>query len=210
MIRCTRRRARGTGDGHRLANDNGAGRREGGRSAAAETRVESPAERALPIARRPARRHIPLMLDRSEYRRWRREADDALKGARLQADGGLHNWACFLAEQSAQLAVKGLLHGVGQGAWGHDLVALGEAMEAALERDLYDHLRSALQRLSRHYIPARYPDAHPSGTAGVHYGPDDVVQALDDVAVVLQYVDERWRALTSGGEASEPGPGAEG
>jgi HEPN domain-containing protein len=148
------------------------------------------------------------MFDRSEYRRWRREADDALKGARLQAEGGLHNWACFLAEQSAQLAVKGLLHGVGQGAWGHDLVALGGALEAALERDLPDPLRSALQRLSRHYIPARYPDAHPSGTPGAHYGPEDVRQALADVAVVLEYVNERWLALTSDGDASEPGPGA--
>jgi HEPN domain-containing protein len=88
------------------------------------------------------------MFDRSEYRRWRREADDALKGARLQAEGGLHNWACFLAEQSAQLAVKKLLHGVG------------------------------------------------------------VWQALADVAVVLEYVNERWLALTSDGDASEPGPGA--
>ncbi len=146
------------------------------------------------------------MFDLPEYDRWRREAADALKGARLQSEGGLHNWACFLAEQSAQLAVKGLLHGVGQGAWGHDLVALGEAMEAALELDLPGHVRSALQRLSRHYIPARYPDAHPAGTPGAHYGPDDVRQALSELAAVLEFVDERWRELTSGGDAAEPSP----
>jgi HEPN domain-containing protein len=148
------------------------------------------------------------MFDLPEFDRWRREADDAHKGARLQSDGGLHNWACFLAEQSAQLAVKGLLHGVGQGAWGNDLVALGEAMEAALEVDLPARVGAALQRLSRHYIPARYPDAHPAGTPGAHYGPDDVRQALSDLAAVLEYVDERWLALTSGGGASEPTPEA--
>jgi HEPN domain-containing protein len=150
------------------------------------------------------------MFDLTEYRRWRREADDALKGARLQADGGLHNWACFLAEQAAQLAVKGLLHGVGRGAWGHDLVALGEALETALERDLPDHLRSAFQRLSRHHIPARYPDAHPSGTPGAHYGQDDVRQALEDLAAVLEYVDERWSMLTAndGVSGSDPETGA--
>jgi hypothetical protein len=34
-------------------------------------------------------------LDEEEYARWRTEADRALLGARLQADAGLDNWACF-------------------------------------------------------------------------------------------------------------------
>src|SRR5206468_3938142 len=50
-------------------------------------------------------------LDEDEFHRWRGEADRALSGARAQGDLGLHNWACFGAEQAAQLALKGLLHG---------------------------------------------------------------------------------------------------
>lgn len=143
------------------------------------------------------------MVDHAEYQRWREEAGAARRGAGLQSEAGLHNWACFLAEQAAQLGVKGLLHGVGRGAYGHDLVVLGGHLAEALGEELPEGLRSALQRLSRHYIPARYPDAHPSGGPGAHYGPDDVVQALDDVGAILEYVDGRWKALTRAIEEAE-------
>src|SRR5687768_10772741 len=93
-------------------------------------------------------------VDRDEFGRWRAEADAALRAARLQADAGLHNWACFAAEQATQLAVKGLLHGLGRGPWGHDLVRLGE--QIAETDELPVQVGDALRRLSRHYIPARY------------------------------------------------------
>jgi HEPN domain-containing protein len=60
-------------------------------------------------------------LDRTEFERWRREASGALLHAELAEGAELHNWACFSAEQAAQLAVKGLLHAVGAGSWDHDL-----------------------------------------------------------------------------------------
>ncbi|MGH9228819.1 MAG: HEPN domain-containing protein [Acidimicrobiales bacterium] len=42
--------------------------------------------------------------------------------------GRHHNWRCFLAEQAAQMAMKALLHGLGRGPWGHDLVDLGNRL----------------------------------------------------------------------------------
>jgi HEPN domain-containing protein len=134
------------------------------------------------------------LVDVDEFRRWRVEADAALRGARLQADAGLHNWACFAAEQSAQLAVKGFLHGLGRGPWGHDLVRLGELLAEVTE--LPDGLMDVLRRLGRHYIPARYPDAHPSGPAGIHYGPTDAEQALTDAERALADVDALWAAVS--------------
>jgi HEPN domain-containing protein len=134
------------------------------------------------------------MVDDAEFRRWRAEADRALAGARVQAGAGLHNWACFAAEQAAQLGVKALLHGLGRGPWGHDLVALGSRVEDAglsLPGDLEDRLR----RLGRHYIPARYPDAHPSGPPGVHYGEADAAEAIADAEAILRFVDRAWGSL---------------
>jgi HEPN domain-containing protein len=133
-------------------------------------------------------------LDEEEFQRWREEADRALAGARLQADAGLSNWACFAAEQAAQLALKGLLHGLGRAPWGHDLVRLGElAVAAGLEPP--EETTDALRRLGRHYIPARYPDAHPSGPPGMHYGPADSAEALRDSTGVLAFVDRTWTGL---------------
>jgi len=133
-------------------------------------------------------------VDAEEFDRWRSEASRALEGARLQARAGLDNWACFAAEQAAQLAMKALLHGLGRGPWGHDLVRL-MAMAGDTGIDAPTIVRDAIRRLSRHYIPARYPDAHPSGPPGLHYGEADAAQALDDVEAILRFVDDTWEAL---------------
>ncbi len=133
-------------------------------------------------------------LDEEEYRRWRDEADRVLAGARLQADAGFHNWSCFAAEQSAQLAMKGLLHGLGRGPWGHDLVGFGElAREAGL--DAPPEVTDALKRLGRHYIAARYPDAHASGPPGRHYGETDAREAFEDAQAILRFVGESWKGF---------------
>lgn len=136
------------------------------------------------------------MVDSNEFGRWREAADVARRAGQVQADATFHNWACFLAEQAAQLAVKGLMHGIGAGAWGHDLVQLGEGIVAATGDPLPADVAAALRRLSRHYIPARYPDAHPSGSPGMHYGSEDAQQALTDLTVVLQLVDDLWARLS--------------
>lgn len=133
-------------------------------------------------------------LDEEEFGRWRSEADRALQSAQLQTDAGLYNWACFAAEQGAQLAMKALLHGLGRGPWGHDLVRLGEAARAA-GLDVPPEVGDAFRRLGRHYIPARYPDAHASGPAGSHYGEADAEEALRDAKAVLRFVDDRWSSL---------------
>jgi len=137
------------------------------------------------------------VLDAPEFRRWRDAGTDALAAARVQADAGFHQWSCFLAEQSAQLSVKALLHGIGVGAWGHDLVELGKAWGDALAEDTGPTLQASLQRLSRHYIPARYPDAHPSGSPGAHYGEADSAQALADAELLAAAVDRVWERLGS-------------
>lgn len=144
--------------------------------------------------------NLRRVLDDDGFQRWTVAAADALAGARLLADAGLHQWACFLAEQSAQLAVKGLLHGMGAGAWGHDLVELGRAWTEATGDEMAATTASALRRLSRHYIPARYPDAHPAGTPGMHYGADDSAQALADAAAVSGAVAGTWGTLQDDGE----------
>jgi HEPN domain-containing protein len=133
-------------------------------------------------------------LDEEEFDRWRAEADRAFRGAELQSDGGLYNWSCFLCEQAAQLALKGLLHGLGLAPWGHDLVTLARtAGDAQLQ--IGDAVSSALHRLGRHYIPARHPDAHPSGGAGEHYLASDAEDALVDARAVLDFVDRTWASL---------------
>lgn len=141
------------------------------------------------------------MLDTAEFDRWLGEAKRALRSAAVQADEGLHNWACFAAEQAAQLAVKALLHGLGAGPWGHDLVELGRRTRESTG-DLWPDVQDALTRLSRHYIPARYPDAHPGGQPGEHYTASDARAAIEDAEAILSGVEGVWGELR---EAADDG-----
>jgi HEPN domain-containing protein len=133
-------------------------------------------------------------LDRAEHARWREEADRALRHAELAAADDVHNWACFSAEQAAQLAVKALLHGLGRAPWGHDLAALGEQLGAA-GLELANEDRDRLLRLARHYVAARYPDAHAGGSPGRRYSQSDADQALADARAILGAVDRAWDEL---------------
>lgn len=132
------------------------------------------------------------MVDGEEFARWWEAAEDARRGATVQRDAGLHQWACFLSEQAAELAMKGFLRGVGAPGWGHDLVALGKAVADATGLEVSADVEAALRRLSRHYIPARYPDAHPSGAPGLHYGREDADDALEDCGTVFHHLGNRW------------------
>ena len=57
-------------------------------------------------------------LDEEEFRRWRDEASRAQAVAHSQAEAGFHNWACFAAEQAAQLVMEALLHSLWTGSLG--------------------------------------------------------------------------------------------
>jgi HEPN domain-containing protein len=134
------------------------------------------------------------VFDEEEFERWRAEAEEALRSARVQAGEGISNWACFSAEQAAQLAVKGLLHGLGRGPSGHDLPRLAAMLEAA-GIELPAQIGDAARRLGRHYIPARYPDAHGAGTAAEHYGPADAEEAIAASEALLEFVDRTWEEV---------------
>lgn len=49
--------------------------------------------------------------------------------------------------------------------------------------------------LSRHYIPARYPDAHPAASPGSRYVDEDSTAALDAAEAILAFVDRTWASF---------------
>ena len=55
---------------------------------------------------------------------WFRQAERDLEQAVASARDGLHEWACFAAQQAAEKAVKALHLAKGQEAWGHVVARL--------------------------------------------------------------------------------------
>jgi HEPN domain-containing protein len=146
-------------------------------------------------------RVVPL--DEPEFTRWRSAADRAAGASSAQAAAGYFEWACFLAEQAAQLAVKALLHGVGAGGWGHDLSALVAAAGDAVGPAWPDDIGTPAERLARFYLPTRYPDAVPGGIPGDRFTSADAASAEADCRELLKAVDDTWGALLSEAMASD-------
>jgi HEPN domain-containing protein len=145
-----------------------------------------------------AYRQSVVAFDEPELERWRHQAQAALDLAKSAAQSA-PSWSCFLSEQGAQLALKGLLHAVGEhaNAWGHDLGPLQRRVAGVFGNDWPDDLLEPAMRLGRHYLPARYPDAHPTGAPEDRYLPADALAALDDASALIDAVDavaQRLRA----------------
>lgn len=85
--------------------DPGRGRSPDRRGLSPGPGARSRRRRCATSACRPPRRDRPTRPPTARSGR-RGEADRALGGARAQAAVGLHNWACFAAEEAVQLALK--------------------------------------------------------------------------------------------------------
>jgi len=117
---------------------------------------------------------------------WMRQAELDLAAARDIAATEHYEWACFLAQQAGEKAVKALHESKGVEAWGHTVAGLlGGSIDPPEE------VLDAAKALDRHYIPTRYPNTHPRGAPGDLYTARDANQALADADAVLDHVRSR-------------------
>ncbi|MDQ3782117.1 MAG: HEPN domain-containing protein [Actinomycetota bacterium] len=138
------------------------------------------------------------MLDQPEFSRWLEAADDEARVAHDLVTTGAFNATVLHAEQAAQLALKGLLRGVGAAreAWGHSISQLADRAAEVAGLAIGDELAGRLAVLERDYKPSRYPDALVSGTPRGNYTREDTDRALQTCAEVRDVVVEAWAALT--------------
>lgn len=123
----------------------------------------------------------------AEARRWLRQALHDRDAARLNREHGFCEHACFVAQQSAEKALKAFLYARGQGpVLGHSTLALSSAA-AALE-PVFAALADACRRLDQLYIGTRYPNGLPDGVPHDFYDRGLADQALADLDLVLACV----------------------
>ncbi len=98
---------------------------------------------------------------------WMDEAIGDLEHARSDLQHGFYNWACFSAQQAAEKAVKAVFQKMGAEAWGHSVADL--LQELSRHHSVASELVDGALELDKVYIPARYPNAHPSGSPRQRY-----------------------------------------
>jgi len=123
------------------------------------------------------------MPDRSQD--WLTQALRNLDQAADSAAAGRHEWACFAAQQAAEMAVKALHLRLGQEGWGHVVRRLIEELPAAVA--VPSGLLDAARVLDAYYIPTRYPNGHPAGAPGEHYGRMQSDEAIRHARAIVEF-----------------------
>lgn len=109
-------------------------------------------------------------------RDWLNQARRDLGSAKWNIEGGYNEWACFVSQQAAEKAVKGVYEKLGGEAWGHSLTNLFKGLEEKLK--ISEELFDAARALDRFYIPARYPNGWESGAPMEYYTRGDAENAV--------------------------------
>ncbi len=132
------------------------------------------------------------MADRSGD--WIEQADRNLAQALSSKEERRHEWACFAAQQAAELAVKALHLKHMQEAWGHVVARLLEELPLEVPEELVDKARV----LDGYYIPARYPNGHDEGAPYRHYGKLQSEEAIRYAGEILAFVRARLASEGAG------------
>lgn len=134
------------------------------------------------------------MLDMHEYVRWINSAKRTLRSAYGDLERGDYNWSCFKAQQSAGMAIKALLRGLGLPSYRHSISRLLVDIKTQ-GINVPDEIIKCAKTLDKHYIPTRYPDAWSEGIPYEYYTSDDAKLAINYAEKIIAWVEEQWKSL---------------
>lgn len=97
---------------------------------------------------------------RADAKLWLRQASDDYRFGRAALVGRFHAQACFVAQQSAEKAVKAVHYHLGtRPVIGHSVHGLLKRLNA--RAGVTSELLATGASLDQYYVPTRYPDALP-------------------------------------------------
>jgi len=135
--------------------------------------------------------------NQAEALRWLKQAEKDLRSARNSLDSGDYEWACFQSQQSAEKAVKAVLHTRGfRKILSHSLYELIQELEPVWRG--FASLRKAAKVLDSVYISSRYPN----GIAGnlvpyEYYEREDADECINCAELILAEVKRCIASLTA-------------
>lgn len=126
----------------------------------------------------------------SKYRAWLEEANDDRKSAEYLFKGRRYSKACFHSQQAAEKAVKALL--IKRCRRYEDVHSVAGLLQLTQKHvEVPEKLMAKANRLDKHYVPTRYPNAWPAGAPHEHYMEEDAEEAIQDAKSVLEFVEEK-------------------
>jgi HEPN domain-containing protein len=129
-----------------------------------------------------------------EADRWWLTASEDLDAANILHEAGKFSHACFLAQQSAEKAMKALWFAADNDPWGHSIQKLVMDYPSQNRLQPLEDWISNAAYLDKFYIPARYPNGLPDLTPSQVYISQDAEQAISKANFFL----EQTRKLIKG------------
>jgi HEPN domain-containing protein len=114
------------------------------------------------------------------------QADRDLGQARDSRGAGRYEWACFAAQQAAEKAARALHLHLGKEAWCHVVARLLTELPGTV--GIPEELIEQGRVLDNFYIPARYPNSHPTGAPFEHYGRLQSEEAIQYASEIFEFV----------------------
>lgn len=116
---------------------------------------------------------------------WIDEAEGDLEHAKNDLEQRFYNWACFSAQQSAEKSVKAVFQKMHGEAWGHSVADL--LKELSERYKIPKRLINGGLELDKAYIPARYPNAHPSGSPRNRYTKEEAKRLIGYAEEIFEF-----------------------
>jgi len=137
-----------------------------------------------------------------EARRWLRQAQSDLGFLETARNAGKHDACCFLAQQTAEKALKAFLFFQGEElVFSHSIFRL-TAMAAEYDAK-FQQIQESVKQLDFYYVEARYPNALEEVIPAEFFNAADAAQAIAMASRVVEAVEARLATPLSGTEPEE-------
>ncbi|MEM2964264.1 MAG: HEPN domain-containing protein [Candidatus Bathyarchaeia archaeon] len=132
-----------------------------------------------------------MKLNREDALRWLEQAEHNLKVAEHNFKANFYSDTCFMAEQTAQAALKAfIIYHRRRAIWEHSIQELARIC-SQYDKDFEEFIEYG-KILDRYYIPTRYPDALASPAVPYKtYTEKDAREALNLVKKMVNKVSEK-------------------
>ncbi len=125
-------------------------------------------------------------MKQEEWERYRRQGRHTLDSAWRDQKEGDFDWACFKAQQAAEVTLKGFLRATQSFVTGHSVLKL-----LGFWSEIPDTIQACARDLDKVYIPARYPDAYDWGSPMDYFDAGDAQTSLDCAERILEWLDDQ-------------------
>lgn len=127
------------------------------------------------------------MSKREDAGRWLEQSIADRKTIDVLMAGERYYMVCFLAQQTAEKALKAFLYAMGEEpVFSHSVAALCD--RCAAWNPLYGDLKSRVKNLDQYYIQARYPNGVPDQVPADFFDRADAESAVDMAEQILSQV----------------------